>query len=548
MKARFWALTYGFGVVMTGLHVRNRDPRTEPVQMRLIDPREFRWDPMSMEDDLSDARFCIWSRRVDLVDAQALYPEHSEALARLAKKADDDKKDTDDVIVWEGVPSQPTPPVSKWDEYADQNDIDKDDSIGEARQVTLNELWEIRQEQASLIQYDTGLTVEYDEADPKAAQLLQDPGVVRFYQADVPRVYYHCFSGNLLLKSERSPYKHNRLPFAVCWHERDENGDPVSFIERLKDIQREVNFRRAKAMKTLNNPNIRVSSGLLSRMDLDRDEFAAKFAAGGLIIEGDPGEVEIIRENDLATSQFQWMQDSKQEIQSVSGANDDLMGYDSSSKSGIAKQIVAQQGATMQRPSEAGLRLFDKIVGEQVWQLIQQAHTDAWVVRITDDIGQDKFVSLNQPEIDQTTGQRRILNDISQARCDIEIEDGQWNPTDRERVSTMFAEMAASEQDPLMRQQLRRMAIESADVPKKAKLLEIIDQGIQMMMQQVMPPPPNPEAQQMQQRMAQAEVAKTEAEAADKGASAMQKEQQVLQGNIVLEQQAAMQAMGGLMT
>lgn len=535
----WWALVYGVGWAYAGFHVRDTDPRSEPVQHRFLDPREIRVDPNSREYDLSDARFVIWSRKVDVDDAERLWPQHKERFLALANGRDPNLSDNPgEVETWEGVAGESVP-HSAWKDNEDWNQFDKDEAQGgKPPQVVLHEMWERIPTRVWLMEHRDGWTHEFDPASPDGAQMLMDPGVVRYYETDVPKMHQHIFCGPLLLESKPSKYNHDRFPFIPCWYERDEHGDPVSMVESLKDPQREINHRRSRAIHELNFPNVRASRRLLREMEIDEDEAAAKFARGGQFWPADPGDIEVMTRQDLSSAQFQFMQDAKAEIQAVSGANDDLMGYDSSSKSGIAKQVTAQQGATMQRPNEANLRLFHQLLGEISLQLIQQAHTDEWVVRITDEIGRDKFITANQREVDPETGMTRILNDIRQIRFELEVDTMPWTPTTRERATTMLNDMAANEPDPLIRQGLRRMAVIASDWPNKAQILEVMDKAEQMAMSQMQGPPP--EVQQAQQRMQDAQIAKTEAEAADKEASALQKSQQVAQGSM------AMKMMGGM--
>ena len=157
--------------------------------------------------------------------------------------------------------------------------------------------------------------------------------------------------------------------------------------------------------------------------------------------------------------------------------NDDLMGFDSSSRSGKAKQISMIQGATIQRPKEANLHMAHKLVGELVCQLIQQAHTDEWLVRITDDLNTEKVIQLNKPTMDPNTGAIRVLNDITQARFDLAIEEAPWSPTQRDRAMEMLTAMSETEQDPIMRNALHQAAIMVGDIPFKGKVMELVKEA-----------------------------------------------------------------------
>ena len=115
-----------------------------------------------------------------------------------------------------------------------------------------------------------------------------------------------------------------------------------------------------KALHEMTKINIRVSPDALNRMGLTEEEFAEKAKQTVSVWQANPGDIEILPSGLNVGDHFQLMQDAKQEIQSVSGANDDLMGYDSSSKSGKAKEVAMSQGQMLMRPTESNLRAFDK--------------------------------------------------------------------------------------------------------------------------------------------------------------------------------------------
>ena len=488
----FDGLTYGVGWALAGFYVKNRDRRAEPVQNRRIDPREITLDPQSQELDASDARWIDWKRRVDLADMQAEYPKHAAALAKLAgcNSEQDFASET-----WDGVPNW-TPPVSLWqdinEDFDNWNQADSEDA-GEGKKLTVHELWERYPVKAWLLERNDGTVEEFDGPEtPEGIQrLMTDPAIVSYYEDTIYKVRYYVFCGPLLLKEAESPYDHDRLPFVPCYCERDENGDPVSIVDSLIDPQREINHRRSKALHEMTKLDIRVSPMALGQMGLTVEELAAKSKETISVYVADPGAIEKMPSGQAVSDHFAFMQDAKQEIQSVSGANDDLMGYDSSSKSGKAKEIQLSQGQMLMRPTESNLRLFDKQMATLNLMLIQQAHTEEWTFRIRDEVGRDKFFTLNKREPDPVTGQYRVLNTIEGMRFDLELEQMPWTPTLRERAADMINQMANNEPDPMLRNALRVAALNASDIPDKAKVLDIFT-GALNQMQAPPPPPPMP--------------------------------------------------------
>lgn len=471
------SLIYGIGWINTGFHIRDADPRSEPVQLMRCDPREVRLDPQSKQADLSDARYVIWSRSVEMHDAIRAFPKLKSKYSQRGLEYDSySDDDNGPYTVYDGVIDL-VPPPSMWDQLEDWNMWEKEDNDPETQRITIHELWERTSRPRVIVEMRNGVVKDYDPQDENLVDLIMSPDAKRVYEAEVPYIRYHVFSGSTLLVSADSPYNHGRLPLIPVWHKRDRHGDPFSMIETLKDPQREINHRRSRLLWELISSSIRISQKAFAATQMTLEEVQMKAARPDAIWIGDKDDIDMMPKPGTASSQFQLMQDAKQEIQSVSGMNDDLMGFDSSSRSGKAKQISMIQGATIQRPKEANLHMAHKLVGEIICQLIQQAHTDEWLVRITDDLNTEKVIQLNRTEMDPMTGEPRVLNDITQARFDLAIEEAPWTPTQRDRAMEMLTAMSETEQDPIMRNALHQAAIMVGDIPFKSKVMDLVQQA-----------------------------------------------------------------------
>jgi hypothetical protein len=476
------SLVYGIGWILTGFYVRDADPRTEPVQIARIDPREIMFDPKCKNKDLTDARYVIWSRKVEIEDAIRAFPKLRSKYSQRGLERSYSDETGNDYKVYDGM-IDVIPPPSMWDQLSDWNMYEQDDHDPESETVVIRELWERTTREVVLMEHKNGYVHEIDFQNDEHMGMLFSPDVKRIYKTNIPYIRYHVFSGTTLLVSEDSPYKHNRLPFVPVWHKRDRNGDPFSMVETLKDMQREINHRRSRLLWELISNTVRLSPKAFAATQLTLDEVQMKAARPDSVWIGDRDDIDFLAKQQTASYQFQLMQDAKQEIQSVSGMNDDLMGFDSSSRSGKSKQISMIQGATIQRPKEANLHLAHKICGELVMQLIQQAHSDEWIVRITDNMNQEQVIQLNTPMLDPQTGQMRVLNDISQARFDVQVEEAPWTPTQRDRAMALLSDMIQAEPDPVMRSALHEAAIMVGDIPYKAKVMEVVKNAQQAQMQ-----------------------------------------------------------------
>lgn len=494
----FDALTYGVGWCQVGPYVRVNDKRREIVQHRWIDPREVFPDPQSREPDGSDLRWLIWRRKVDRDDFQNKYGKKMQAaLERGGLAVAGEEKGDQDVTVHPG-PSGTTPAPGDWNTFDSWNLLDKEqgDDSG-TKQILVYEVWETVQEQVWMVERADGQPTEIPDpvTTEEGAAAIADPSVVTYYQSEVPKVWRHVFSGDILLESERSKHKHDRIPFVSCYYERDHNGDPVSFIETLKDMQREVNYRRSKMLHELGGPQVVADPEVLSHLGMTVDEAAKHASKPGAFWPVAPGAIAYLDRGAMASQQFQLMMHGEESIQKNAGTNDHLMGYDGPAESGKSKEISLAQGSSAQRDAEENLLTFHQVLGELTLSDIQTWHTGPWVVRITDDVGKDKFITVNEQQVDPTTGQVRIVRDINAAPMEIEIDSMPWTVTLRQRAFQSINEMANQEQDPILRMAYRRIAFTVGDIPERAKILEILT-GAEQQSQQA-------QAAQVQQQQAQ---------------------------------------------
>lgn len=498
MEAYKDALVYGVGWMYTGKHIRDADPLAEAVQITRADPREVRFDPRTLNKDLSDCRYVIWSRKVEVESLGRAYPRLKKRLGLVDRVQDESDDST--YIRYEGIVSDTIPPPSTWDLF-DWNEAGKEDVDPESECVYVHEVWERISRKAVVMVHRNGYTHEVDPMDAEVLGMLESPDVLYMYETDIPDFRFYILTGDILLDWGPSPYKHRRFPFVPVWHKRDRWGCPVGMIEMLKDPQREINHRRSRLLWELISNVVLVSPTAMQMSDVESiEEAEMKASRPDAVWVGEEKGVQYLNKPSTAAAQFQLMQDSKAEIQSVSGINDDLMGMDSSSRSGKAKQITMIQGATIQRPKEANLHTSHRMLGEIVLSLIQQYHTSEWQARITDDAGADTFVPLNTPDVDEN-GQFRVLNDITQARFDLAVQDAPWTPTQRDRAAEILTTMLETEQDPLMRHALQQAILIVGEIPHKAKVLAILNKqqaaSQQMMAQQAeqtkldVPPPPS---------------------------------------------------------
>jgi hypothetical protein len=164
-------------------------------------------------------------------------------------------------------------------------------------------------------------------------------------------------------------------------------------VRGLISLQDEINKRRSKAMHLLSVHQVVAEKGAVSDVDSARREVAKPDG----YVEVMPGlKFEIQQTTDLAAGQFQLLQHATAEMQ-LSGPNAAMSGTDPRELSGRA--ILAQQagGAAQNEPLADALRYWSRRIYESCWMAAREYWTAGKWVRVTDDLGETRWVGINRP-------------------------------------------------------------------------------------------------------------------------------------------------------
>jgi hypothetical protein len=206
------------------------------------------------------------------------------------------------------------------------------------------------------------------------------------------------FSGDtFLIDPMESPYVNeygipvNPIESLAANIDRDNNrfGEVRYWI----DLQDEINHRRSKYLFLLSQRQTMSRKGAIQDIPAAKRELAKP--DGHVEYEGEKGDFDILRTNDMAQAQFSLLQDSKAELDAV-GFNAQLSGERQGDLSG--KAIVnLQQAATNELSSlYANLTKWEKRVYTQIWWRIKQFWTEEKWLSVTDNVTKLRWVGLNQ--------------------------------------------------------------------------------------------------------------------------------------------------------
>jgi len=353
------------------------------------------------------------------------------------------------------------------------------------------------------------------------------------------------YSGDIdIIPAKESPYEDedgkpmNPIELQSDFIDRENNR--WGYMERLMDVQDEINHRRSKGLHLLSSKTVIAEHGAFGKTPIEK--VLKEFKKGFTFIQKIKGaEVEVDNQQDIGQSQLAFYQDALQAMDSV-GINPELTGATDSAISGRAF-IARQQGGMVELA-----RIFSnhsawkRRVYRQIWLRMRQFWTEEKWVRVSDNESALRFVGLNVPirliekQLEQSSGmdiekiyeknrqaveqfvQSEIQanpalgqvvetrNNVKELEMDIILEEVPDTAIIQQEQFEMLANLAGTRSDPQMFEAL----LELSSMPNKEAVLEKFKPDEQAAQAQA----------QMQQKALQIEEADKMADIAKKHAEA----------------------------
>lgn len=447
----------GIGWLYAGF---NNDPRREKLRLDCRDWKEVFWDPFAspwLEGD--KCRYAFHQRWMDLFDLQAMYPQRAKEIEE----------------AFSGLTAHDSD-YSYLDDEADRVEQDKRIlgstrwSDPERKRIRPVQLWYPVLEPATFALFSDGSCFEVDlrMPDMRVMQLVQN--AQQIIKTSVRKLRVKTFIGSYELEDRPSPFVHNEYPFIPFVGYIDRNLNPYGVPRMIRGQNEEVNKRRSMNLAMLQKRRIIVEEGAAD--DLDRIYEEANKPDGFITLKpGGRGKFEIIEGAQLSQYQIQVLEQSEKEIQQISGANAESLGYQSNAQSGRAIELRRQQGTTVMASLFGNYRRSLNRLGKILVANVQNTWTAEKVLRITDKMtSAEKFVTVNQRVLSDG-GVLEIKNDITQGNYDIIVSDAPATDTIREQNMNLLIEwckQAPQEAIPY----LMGMAMELSNLPNKDQLME----------------------------------------------------------------------------
>lgn len=487
---------------------READPFRCPYRVKYIHRREIFWDWRAEQPDLSDARYLIRRRWLDLEHAIALMPQYAE-LFRMTTGG------------WAGFDpllEQDSRLVQSWEierdtriEAVDWRDIQR-------MRICLYEIWYRKWVSGYVMRLPNGVNMEADFKNPRHNEAIV-AGIAQVKRATFQKVRLAWYVGPHFLYDVPSPYKHNHFPYVPFFgHREDLTGVPYGIIRTMISPQDEINARKSKMLWLLNSRRAVVDADAV----LDHTKAASEISRPDsyIILNANRkpnSKFTVEPGGELARDQFTVMQEAKNEIAEASGIHKSMMGQQTNARSGLAINSLVEQGMNTIAEINDNFRYARRLVGEMLFELVKQ-EIGQGPTRVTIGEGaRKKTIVLNARAIDPETGEDVMVNDVSRVKTKIVLDDAPSSPTYKMQMLQMLTEITKS-LPPEQQGLVMDFVVEATDLPKRFEIADRLRGALGIM-------PPEQQAAMLQQQ--QAEMAKQAAmqekmfvlEAAEKAAN-----------------------------
>lgn len=490
---------------------RNPDPFGPRFRFSFVHRDEVFWDWHHRELDLSDSRWLMRRRWLDLDEACTMFPSKAEVLRCSVGET---WNGVVSVASIEGMDASTQNAFDEWQQFdARQVEWCSTDRKRLLLQVVYYRTYTIRR----VLLLESGRAIEFDERNElHLAAVSLGRGVVE--RQPVATIREAWFAGPHALVDRPSSAPHNMYPLVPFWgYRKDRSREPYGLIARAIPAQDEVNLRRIKLTWLLQAKRVIMDK---DATNMSRDQVMEEVERADGLIELNPDRknkqtiadvFKVEQDFQVAAQQFQVMQDSVKLIQDTMGVYAAYLGQGETGQSGVAIANLVEQGATTLSEINDNYRFGRQLVGQLALGYLLEELSQRRNVKVTinrEDKGRRKAVMLNVPEGEMLT------NDVTRLRAHIALAPIQQTPAYKQQLAERMME-AMTRLPPQAQAACFDMLVELMDVPNKHEFAERVRNalGIAKPADQMTSEEQQAAQQQAQMQQAQQELVMREAEA-----------------------------------
>ncbi|HEN3248219.1 TPA: portal protein [Yersinia enterocolitica] len=499
---------------------RNSDPFDNKFKVSTVHRNEVFWDWFSREADLSDCRWLMRKRWLDVDEVKGTFPDKAQIIDYSLNE-------------WKGfvdtdlAAGQESDLISAYEEYQSWSRESTEWVTSNRKRVLLQVIYYRTFQRLPILQLSNGRVVEYDKNNVMHAVAVATDRV-QVTMARVSRIRESWFVGPHFIIDRPCTAPQGMFPLIPFWgYRKDKTGAPYGLACRAIPAQDEVNFRRIKLTWLLQAKRVIKDADATNMTD---KQLAEEIERPDGVINLNPNRankttaadaLNIQQDFQVAQQQFQVMQESMKLIQDGLGVYSAFLGQDSNAASGVAISNLVEQGATTLAEINDNYQFACQQVGQLLLCYLLEELTKRRnypVVINRDDPRKRKEVVLNAAE--EAGG---MNNDVSRLRAHIALAPIQQTPAYKSQLAQRLSEVIVG-LPPQIQVSVLDMWVELLDLPNKQEFVERIRGALgtpkspdEMTPEEQQAAQQEQQLQQQQQELAMREiagkVAKLEAEA-----------------------------------
>ncbi|MEZ9681919.1 portal protein [Vibrio splendidus] len=450
---------------------RNDDPfYGGPYNVKAVRRQEMWWDWHAQEADLSDARWIMRKRWVDVDECISWFPEHAEIIKQSINGWDD----------WAGVESYEEVDTGLLAAFHEFESWDRKESEWMDRRrgrVMLEVIYYKVFERGYVIDLKGGRTLAYNPENVAHAVGVK-MGTFKPRIATWSTIREAWFVGPHRIVDRESVAPTGYFPVVpFIGYRKDKSGEPYGLISRMISSQDEINFRRMKLTWLLQAKRVIADKDAtnMSRTDLmnevERPDGYIELNPDRRNKKSISETLQIQQDFNIAAQQFTVMQDSMKQIQDVAGVYGAMLGQDTSATSGVAINSLVEQGATTLAEINdnyhySRTRVADLLMAYLIEDLARQSNLAVTIHK--EDAHKKKQVQLNVSNDDGS-----VDNDVKRWKGHIAQAPIQQTASYRAQMAQQLSQMV-SQLPPELQATMIDMVVELMDFPNKQEILSRI--------------------------------------------------------------------------
>ncbi|MFM1333069.1 portal protein [Yersinia enterocolitica] len=449
---------------------RNSDPFDNKFKVSTVHRNEVFWDWFSREADLSDCRWLMRKRWLDVDEVKGTFPDKSQII-------DYSLNEWKGFVDTELAAGQESDLMSAYEEYQSWSRESTEWVSSNRKRVLLQVIYYRTFQRLPILQLSNGRVVEYDKNNVMHAVAVATDRV-QVTMARVSRIRESWFVGPHFIIDRPCTAPQGMFPLIPFWgYRKDKTGAPYGLACRAIPAQDEVNFRRIKLTWLLQAKRVIKDADATEMTD---KQLAEEIERPDGVINLNPNRankttaadaLNIQQDFQVAQQQFQVMQESMKLIQDGLGVYSAFLGQDSNASSGVAISNLVEQGATTLAEINDNYQFACQQVGQLLLCYLLEELTKRRnypVVINRDDPRKRKEVVLNAAE---EAG--RMNNDVSRLRAHIALAPIQQTPAYKSQLAQRLSEVITG-LPPQIQVSVLDMWVELLDLPNKQQFVERI--------------------------------------------------------------------------